>query len=252
VLTPGDHESLDVLVGDWRVFQLRRGHRFSSDDLLTALAAVRALPDATRALDLGSGIGSVGLTTLYHLPAKAQLRTVEAQALSFDLATRSVALNGLQDRVTLVNADLRDLGAVPADHVHDLVTGSPPYIPLGKGVVSPHPQRAGARFELLGSVFDYAAAAARSLVRDDRARFCFCHAAADPRPEQAITAAGLTLLGRQEVRFRDGKAPLIALFTCGWGGNRIDPADLVIRNADGTWSDEYLGIRQELSAPVWG
>ncbi len=244
-------ETLDLLVGDWRIYQLRRGHRFSSDDLLTAWTALRAHPDARRLLDLGSGIGSVGLTTLWHLAPGATLRSVEAQALSWGLAQRSVAHNGLQDRVTLVHGDLRDPEAVPGTHAHDLITGSPPYIPLGKGVVSPHPQRAGARMELRGSVFDYAAAAARSLERDERSRFCFCHMATDPRPEQALRAAGLTLLARQEVRFRDGKAPLIALFTSGWEGERTDPPDLVIRRADGRWSETYLGLRRDLGAPEW-
>ena len=105
--------------------------------------------------------------------------------------------------------------------------------------------------ELKGSVFDYAEAAARSLVEDEFARFCFCHMASDPRPEAAIKAAGLVLLQRQEVRFRDGKDPLIALFTCGWSGVRRDAPDLVIRDAEGRWSPEYLALRKELGAPDW-
>jgi hypothetical protein len=38
------HITLDILAGDWRIFQLRTGHRFSADDLLTAWTAVRATP----------------------------------------------------------------------------------------------------------------------------------------------------------------------------------------------------------------
>ncbi len=244
-------ETLDVLVGAWSVYQLRAGHRFSTDDLLTAWTAIRARPRAVGPLDIGSGIGSVGLTTLWHLPAEARLRTVEAQEASVELARRSVAHNGLQDRVTVVQGDLRDLAAVPETHAHDLVTGSPPYIPVGKGVVSPHPQRAGARFELRGSVLDYAAAAARSLQRDARSRFCFVHLATDPRPEQALREVGLALLARQEVFFRAGRQPLIALFTAGWEGERHDPEPLVIRDAEGRFTEAYLDVRRELAAPVW-
>lgn len=246
---PSPDESLDLLVGDWRIFQLRRGHRFSSDDLLTAWAAVQARPDAQRLLDLGSGIGSVGLMTLWHLAPSATLRSVEVQEVSWRLARRSVVVNGLQDRVDAVHSDLRDPVAVPETHAHDLVTGSPPYIPLGKGVVSPHAQRAGARMELKGDVFDYARAAARSLQQDARARFCFCHMTSDPRPVPAVAAAGLTLLSKQEIVFREGRAPLIALFTCGWEGQRRDPDPIVVRHADGRPTSAYQELLRGFGAP---
>jgi len=245
---PAVGETLDLLAGSWRILQLRRGHRFSSDDLLTAWTAARSRPDALDLLDLGSGIGSVGLLALWRMAPAARLRTVEIQRISHDLAQRTVALNGLQDRVTLVHGDLRDQGLVPASGRHDLVTGSPPYIPLGKGAVSPHPQRAGARMELEGSVFDYCEAAARSLAPGPAARFCFCHQAADPRPLQAIEAAGLTLLARQEVVFRAGRPPLIALFTCGREGLREDPEPFTLRHDDGRWTAQYLEMRREMGA----
>ena len=36
--------TLDRLTGGWRIYQLRRGHRFSTDDVLTAWTALGALP----------------------------------------------------------------------------------------------------------------------------------------------------------------------------------------------------------------
>ena len=74
------------------------------------------------------------------------------------------------------------------------MTGSPPYIPVGSGLPSPHPQRAGARLELAGSVHDYCAAARRWLAPGGR--FCFVFAAGDPRGESAPRAHGLTVLER--------------------------------------------------------
>lgn len=244
-LTPSSDESLDRLVGDWRIFQLKRGHRFSTDDLLTAWKAQQVMPQALRLCDLGSGIGSVGLMTLYNMAPTAKMTTVEVQTLSYNLAQRSVAYNGLQDRVTLMNGDMRD---TDPGGPFELVTGSPPYIPLGKGVVSPHPQRAGARMELKGSVFDYCLAAARVL--EPGGRFVFCHSGTDPRPEQAIPAAGMTLLQRQDVIFRVGKRPTIALFVCAWEGERQDAEPLVIRDENGEFTAEYLQARAEMGNPL--
>ena len=64
------------------IFQLRTGHRFSADDLLTAWTAVRANPAARQVLDLGAGIGSIGLLTLWKLPMAGHLTMVEVQAVS--------------------------------------------------------------------------------------------------------------------------------------------------------------------------
>ncbi len=240
-LTPSSDESLDRLVGDWRIFQLKRGHRFSTDDLLTAWKAQQVMPQALRLCDLGSGIGSVGLMTLFNMAPEAKMTTLEVQKLSYDLAKRTVAYNDLDDRVTLMNGDMRD---TDPGGPFQLVTGSPPYIPLGKGVVSPHPQRAGARMELKGSVFDYCLAAARIL--EPEGRFVFCHSGTDPRPEQAVKAAGFTLLERQDVIFREGKRPTIALFVCAWEGQRRDAAALTIRDGNGEFTAEYLRTRGEM------
>ena len=237
-----DDITLDILAGDWRIFQLRTGHRFSADDLLTAWTAVRAKPAARWLLDLGAGIGSVGLLALWKLPTVGHLIMVEVQAVSHALACRTVAYNGLTGRVTLHCQDLRDWPG----GAFDLVIGSPPYLPVGYGVQPRHPQKAAARFELHGDVFDYCQAAARSLAA--QGVFCFCHAADDPRPEQAIDRAGLTLVRRQQVYFRASLPPRLALFTCAWEGARAELPPLVIRDQEGRWTAEYLALREEMGA----
>lgn len=246
----GPDETLDLLCGDWHILQLARGHRFSTDDLVGAWAAGRARPRAQRLLDLGAGVGSVGLMTLYQMPDHAHLTMVEAQAVSHQLARRSVTLNGLDHRITARHGDLRDAASVPeAEHAtFDLVTGTPPYIPLGSGKASPHPQRAHCRMELRGDVFDYCTAAARALHPDGA--FVLVHSAVDARPEPAIDAAGLTLWSRRDVRFRRDRAPTIAVWTSGFGGTRRDPPDLVVREDDGAWSPEWRALRAQLGAPA--
>ena len=238
-----NHEvTLDVLGGSWRIFQLRRGYRFSIDDLLTAWTAVRAQPEARRLLDLGAGIGSVGLLALWKLPAAANLTMVEVQPVSHTLARRTVAYNGLTARVTLHLMDLRGWSGGN----FDLITASPPYRPLTRGIRPQHAQKAAARFELHGDVFDYCRTVARSLA--DTGVFCFAHAADDLRPEQAIATAGLTLVHRQPVCFRATLPPRIALFTCAWRGGREDLLPLVIRDQNGRWTAEYLALREEMGA----
>lgn len=253
-LEPRPDESLDRLVGDWSILQLKRGHRFSTDDVVCAWRATLARPNARRLLDLGCGIGSVGLSALYRLPADATMVGIEAQEISIDLARRSVALNGLTDRVRLVHGDLRDPELLSPGEIgegFELITGSPPYIPVGRGHISPVPQRAGARMELRGSVYDYCHAASRYLAPGGR--FCFVMAAADPRTEDAPVQAGLRVVERWDYVFARGRDPLIATLVCA----RAEDVDqerevgrLVIRGDDGEWTDEYLAFREEMSSGV--
>ena len=100
--------TLDALTGRWSILQRKRGHRHSTDDVLTAYYALCHGPRATRAaLDLGTGIGTVGLLTLHGLGDEAELTCVEAQELSYALLLENVALNGLEARVHPTHGDLR-------------------------------------------------------------------------------------------------------------------------------------------------
>lgn len=240
----GEGETLGPLAGGWWIFQLHAGHRWNTDDLLVAWAAASVRPRALTLLDLGCGVGSVGLLCLLRLPGAARLLGVEVQKVSAALARRSFRYNGIQGRAEVRCVDLRGFDSVGRPSLFELITANPPYITPGAGKVSPHPQRAAARLELHGDIFDYCLAAQRHLAPDGR--FVFCHAALDPRPERAIEASGLVLLSRRDVIFRAGKAPSIALFTCGREGRRRDAEQLIIRDSLGKRTEEFSALRRQM------
>jgi tRNA1(Val) A37 N6-methylase TrmN6 len=171
-LEPG--ESLDYLCGYFRIFQYERGHRYSTDDVLTAWYATQWAPRVDRAADLGSGIGSVALLSAWRLPG-AQFCTVEAQEMSLRLARKSVRYNGLAPRFTTLLGDLRDETILANEAPFDLVTGSPPYWPSTDATEAMHPQAVPARIEVRGTVADYAAAAARILAPGGMFVFVFAN-----------------------------------------------------------------------------
>src|SRR5690348_8340536 len=86
VVEPG--ETLDALSGHFRLFQLENGHRFSTDDILTAWYGTSWAPSVRTALDLGSGIGTVATLAAWRLPA-TRFVTIEAQEESIRLARKS-------------------------------------------------------------------------------------------------------------------------------------------------------------------
>ncbi len=251
------HETLDAISGHFRLFQLREGHRFSTDDILTAWYGTSWCPTAQTALDLGSGIGTVGMISAWRLPG-ARFVTVEAQSDSIALAKRSARYNGLTDRYEIRAGDFRDAGILKPEEKFDLVTGSPPYFPLGAGVESEHPQKLACRFELRGTVADYCSTAAKHLAPGG---FFACVFPNEPtqlaRVEAGAKEANLAIVRRRPVVFREGEPPLIGLFGLmraedlpEWfrGQTWVEP-ELIIRARDGKIHPEYSAVKLAIGFP---
>jgi tRNA1Val (adenine37-N6)-methyltransferase len=250
---PEEGETLDFLCGDFRIFQYAKGHRYSTDDVLTAWYGTLCAPRVDRAADLGSGIGSVALLAAWRLPG-ARFCTVEAQDVSIRLARKSVRYNGLESRFTLFHGDLRDPDVLAGQEPFDLVTGSPPYFPPGTATAAEHPQAVPARIEVRGSVADYAAAATRLLAPGGVFAFVF-PTNQTARALEGLGNAGLQLVRRRDVVFRDGEPPIITLFAAVRRGDIpatftpfVEPP-LVIRNRDGSVPIEYSAIRLSFGFP---
>ena len=136
----GEGETLDAISGHFRLFQLRDGHRFSTDDVLTAWYGTSWCPTAQTALDLGSGIGSVGMIAAWRLTG-AKFTTVEAQEESVRLARKSARYNGLEGRYDIRQGDFREAHVILPEERFDLILGSPPYFPMGTGIEGDHPRK---------------------------------------------------------------------------------------------------------------
>ncbi len=239
----GAEVTLDGLTKDYRIFQKRRGHRHSTDDLLTAWYAVTHAPTSPRAmLDLGAGIGSVGLAVAWRF-AEARLTAIEVQDVSFRLLGHNVWVNALDARVHAIHGDLREVVKTLPPASFDLVTGSPPYFDVKSGIVSADPQRAGARFELCGDVRDYCDAAARALAPEGVFVFCFPTVQRE-RAEAACAAAGLSITSSRDVVPKEGLAALFSLFACRQGeATGVVESPFVVRDTLGVHTFDMSAVR---------
>ncbi len=228
-------ETLDAISGHFRIFQLRNGHRFSTDDVLTAWYGTSWAPSAVRVLDLGSGIGSVGMIAAWRLPG-AHVVTIEAQDESVRLARKSAAYNGLESRYEIRHGDFREAQMMAPGETFDLVLGSPPYFPLGTGIEGDHPQKVACRFELRGDIADYARVAAGRLAPGG-VFACVFPEDQRVRIEGAARAAETVIVRRRPIVFREGEPPLVGLFLM------MRAADLPVPARDRTWVEPPLIIR---------
>jgi tRNA1(Val) A37 N6-methylase TrmN6 len=233
----------DAITAGFRITQRRRGHRFSLDDLATAWEAARQFPEARSYVDLGCGIGSVLLMVTWRLPL-ARAIGVEAQAESFALARRNVEDNGIAARATVIHGDLREVTRAWAHGPCELVTGTPPYLPVGTAIMSPDPQRAAARIELRGGVEDYLAAAARVLAPAGSVVVCADGRAPD-RVRKGAAAAGLAVRRRLDVIAREGAAgPLFSVWTCSREAGSEEHQIAIMRDASGARTEAAVSMRR--------
>ena len=206
-------------------------------------------------LDLGSGIGSVGMIAAWRLPG-ARFVTVEAQEESVRLARKSAAYNGLTGRYEIRQGDFRQPGALAPDEQFDLVLASPPYFPVGTGAEADHPQKVACRFELRGDMVDYLRAGAAHL-RAGGLFACVYPEERRPHLDAAALAAGLVVIRRRPVIFRDGEPPLVGLFGIMRARDLPDhrraetwvEPPLVIRTAAGAVHPEYGAIKMAIGFP---
>ncbi|MES2661116.1 MAG: hypothetical protein V4689_21015 [Verrucomicrobiota bacterium] len=228
----------------WLIAQRLKGHRHSADDVLTAWYALQVSPPVSEHLDLGTGIGTVGLLTLWGMGAGARLTCVEAQEISYRLLQSNLDFNGIRHRV---DCSLGDLRVLALKRKFPLITGSPPYFPPGSGMIPQDSQKAHARFELRGDVGDYAKAAVLHLAEGGWFIVCF----PSPQKQRAldgIAASGLKVVRMRDVIPRETLSPLFTLFACqhpqDFAGETTVEEPLTVRLANGRLTLEMAGVRR--------
>lgn len=234
----------------WMIAQRKGGHRHSIDDVLTAWYALQVSPQVHEHLDLGTGIGTVGLLTLWGMGPGTRLTCVEAQEISYRLLQANLDANGLRQRVDCSLGDLREL---ELGRKFSLITGSPPYFPEGSGVIPQDSQKAHARFELRGDVSDYARTAVRHLAPGGWFVLCF-PSRQKQRAVDGIIASGLTIVRQRDVIPRETLEPLFTLFACQLAEDvSSEPqieVPLTVRHVDGRLTSAMSEVRKGFGFPA--
>ena len=151
--------------GQIRVKQYRSGYRFSIDAVLLASQAYPQAAD--KVVDLGTGCGIIALIMAYRRK-DITVYAVEIQADLTQLAISNVKANLLEDRITVLDMDMKKLKPDATSGPVDLVVSNPPYRRSGSGRINPDNQRAVARHELKANLYDVVRTARRMLKTSGR------------------------------------------------------------------------------------
>jgi tRNA1(Val) A37 N6-methylase TrmN6 len=148
-----DREAADGLLGG-RVMlrQPPEGYRVAIDPVLLAAS----VPAATtgRLLDAGTGVGAAALCFAHRVPG-ARVAGLELQPQLALLAHGNVALNGMDDRVSIVEGDILSPPGGLESGTWDHVIANPPYLPAGRADPPPGAAKAAANVEGTAKLADW-------------------------------------------------------------------------------------------------
>jgi len=143
------------------LIQKKEGFRFGIDAVL--LANFTDVKKDDTVLDIGTGTGIISIL----LAGKTEAKTIyglEIQKEIAEMAGRSVILNNLQDRVKIVQGNIRNGFEYFKPSSLNVIVTNPPYIPYGRGLVNNSDSKAVSRHEISCSLEDIISASSRLLV----------------------------------------------------------------------------------------
>ena len=163
-LKPGERLD-DLQRNGYKIIQDPGRFCFGMDAVL--LSGFAKVKPGERVVDLGTGTGIIPI--LLEARSKgASFTGLEIQPESADMAKRSVALNGLQDRIDIVEGDIKDASKIFGASSFHVVTTNPPYMTAQHGLTNLYEAKTIARHEVLCNLEDIIRESARLLMPGGR------------------------------------------------------------------------------------
>lgn len=242
-----ENERIDDLnLKGLKIIQQSDGFCFGIDSVLLSDFA-KNIKNNARVIDFGTGTGIISIL----LCGKTKLKNVvgvEVQEEVYEMASRSVKLNDLQDRFEVINEDILNLEKIYGQNSFDVVVTNPPYKKRDTGLINENEKKQISRHEITATLEDFIKVANRIL--KDKGEFYMVN-----RPERLVDIISLMRqykIEPKELRFicsKQGQEPKMVLIK---GVKNARPfikikENLYIYNDDGTYTDEVKNIYNEES-----
>ena len=169
LLKPGERLD-DLQRNGLHIIQHPRAFRFGMDAVL--LADFTRLRPRERVADMGTGTGIL-LLLLSTRTKASRLVGLEVQHAVAERARRSVAWNGLTERIEIMEGDLKCAKSLFCPNSFDLVVCNPPYGKAGHSFSGDSSERNIARHEVLCTLDDILRESGKIL--GDKGRFYMVH-----------------------------------------------------------------------------
>ena len=238
-LKPGERLD-DLQINGYHIIQHPEKFCFGMDAVL--LSSFAGCQPDSKVVDFGTGTGVIPILLTAKTKA-SHIDALEIQEESADMAQRSVQLNGLTDKIKIIQGDIKEASDLLGKASYDYVITNPPYMNNDHGLKNTELPKAIARHEILCSLEDVIREGA--CVLKPGGHFIMVH-----RPFRLIEI--ITCLTRYKLEpkrmrfvhpFAD-KEPNMVLIDAVRGGNSMVKIEspLVIYATQGQYTQEILDI----------
>ena len=121
----------------------------------------------TRILDIGCGCGVMAAVLGFQYP-EARITGIEIQKSLADLALKNVIHNNLEQNISILNEDIKNIDIQSVGGRFDLIISNPPYKKKQTGRLNPNQSKAIARHEVAMNIQDLVKQAATLLKNDGK------------------------------------------------------------------------------------
>ena len=235
-----DNERLDDLQNGTYVIQRKDSFCFGVDAVL--LAHFPVIKNSDRVLDMGTGCGVIPVI-MSSINEKASFTGMEIQPEIADTARRSVEYNGLNDRIRIVEGDIKEAVTIFGAASFSLITCNPPYMPPANGKENENEAVAIARHEIKVNLEEIIARASKLLKFGGK--LCMIH-----RPSRLMEMLELMRSYRLEPKrmqlvhpYAEKEATMV-LVEAASGGKpymRVEPP-IIIYDKNGNYTQQVLDI----------
>jgi len=178
-----ENERIDDLeFKGYKIIQNSDGFCFGIDSILLSDFA-KKIKKGSKVIDLGTGTGILPIL----LCGKTELEKIvgiEVQAEVCEMAQRSVELNSLQNKITLINENILNLENIYENGSFDVVVTNPPYKKDNTGIKNESEKKLISRHEITASLEDFLRIS--KFLLKDKGEFYMVH-----RPERLVDIISL-------------------------------------------------------------
>lgn len=136
-----------------KIIQNKKGFCFGIDSILLSDFA-KDIKTNAGVIDLGTGTGIIA-TLLCKKTKLKNIIGVEIQEEVYDMAKRSIKLNELEEKFSVINTNIKNLKQIYSQKSFDAVVTNPPYKKINTGIMSKEEKNLISRHEVQATLEDF-------------------------------------------------------------------------------------------------
>ena len=224
-----------------KIIQNSKWFCFGIDSVLLSDFAKNIKKDA-KVLDIGTGTGIISILLSKKSNSK-KIYAIEIQKEVADMAKRSVKLNNLEEKIEIINDNIKNINQYLENNTLDAIVTNPPYKKISTGKVSIEKNKLISRHEIECDLDDIIKVSYKLLKQ--KGEFYMVHRT--DRLSEIIYKMKQNKLEPKQIRFvysSVNKEPKLVLIKAVKDGNELTKVEspLIVYNDDGKYTEEILKI----------